>query len=59
MLCVMCSPLARSDGMSVGRVLTFVDNLNNDKQQQHHHLLFSCHVALRDVAPRNPLVLSH
>ena len=56
---VVChvSWLAKSDGMSGGRVLTVVHNLNNNERQHHHHSLFGCHVALGDLAPGNPLAL--
>ena len=57
MLCVVASWLAKSDRMSEGRVLTIVQNLNNNEQRHHRCSSFGCHIAKSNVAPGNPLVL--
>ena len=57
MSCVMASRLVKSDQTSEGRVLTIVQNLNNDERQHHHCSSFGCHFTKSDVAPRNPLML--
>ena len=57
MLCVVASRLAKSDQTSEGRVITLVQNLNNDERQHRHHSSFGCHVTKSDVAPGNPLAL--
>ena len=55
-LCVVCSHLAKLDGMSGSRVFTVIHNLNNNKRHRRRSS-FGCHVALGDVAPGNPLAL--
>ena len=46
------SALVRLEGMRVG-VLTIDDSITNNKQRQCRHSLFSCHIALSNMAPAN------